>query len=103
MQFRAAIEQDARDLQELADRAGRDCGQPDLLPALHFKGDDYAAQERQLEAAAMTLRQRWLQLAHRPADSTLKSPCDGEVAQMPSGSPVRFGYERGIDAAALER
>jgi hypothetical protein len=51
----------------------------------------------------MTLRRRWLQLAHHPADTTLKSPCDGEVTKMPSGRPVCFGYEREIDASVLER
>lgn len=103
MQFRAAIEQDARDLQELAIRASRVSGQGDLLPELSLEGNDYAAQERQLESAAMTLRKRWLQRAHQPADTTLKSPCDGEVAQMPSGRAVHFGYERAIDASPLER
>jgi hypothetical protein len=102
MQFRAAIEEDSQDLRDLAARAGRASGHTDLLPALSLDGDDYAAQERQLEAAAMTLRRRWLQLAHHPADATLKSPCDGEVAHMPSGRPVHFGYERQIDASALE-
>lgn len=103
MQFRAAIEQDVHDLQELAARAGRASGHSDLLPALSLEGDDYAAQEQQLDDAAMTLRRRWLQIAHHPADTTLKSPCDGEVAQMPSGRPVQFGYERELDASALER
>ena len=103
MQFRAAIEQDTRDLQELAARAGRADGHADLLPALSLDGDDYAAQERELDDAAMTLRRRWLQLAHHTADTTLKSPCDGSVAHMPSGRSIRFGYEREIDASALER
>src|SRR5690242_7969164 len=99
MQFRAAIERDARDLQQLAERAARASSTTDLLPDLSFCGDDYAAQERQLETAAMTLRRNWLRLAHHPADRTLKSPCDGEIAQVPSGRPVSFGYEREIDAS----
>ena len=103
MQFRAAIEQDAEDLQKLAERAARASGHANFLPALSFAGDDHAAHERQLDAAAMELRRRWLQLAHRPADVTLKSPCDGEVAYMPVGQTVRFGYERGIDMSSIER
>jgi len=103
MQFRAAIEQDACDLQELADRASRTSGHPDLLPELGFENDDYAAHERQLDAAAMALRRNWLQLAHHPGDTTPKSPCEGEVAHMPSGRAVQFGYEREIDASVLER
>lgn len=103
MQFRAAIEQDACDLQELADRASRTSGHPDLLPELRFENDDYAAHERRLDAAAMDLRRHWLQLAHQPADTTPKSPCEGEVAHMPSGRAVQFGYEREIDASVLER
>jgi len=103
MQFRAAIELEAHDLQELADRAARAADRPDLLPTLSLAGDDYAAHERELEAAAMTLRRHWLQLAHHPADTTLKSPCDGEVTQMPSGRLIHFGYEREIDASPLER
>jgi hypothetical protein len=103
MQFRAAVERDFRDLQELAQRAGQACGQSDLLPTLRFEGGDHAAHERLLDEAAMALRRRWLRLTHRSADGILKSPCDGEVAQMPAGQPVSFGYEREIDTSALER
>src|SRR4051794_9791913 len=103
MQFRAAIEQDACDLKELADRATRTSGHPDLLPKFRFQNDHYAAHERGLDAAAMDLRRHWLQLAHQPADTTPKSPCEGEVAHMPSGRAVQFGYEREIDASVLER
>lgn len=103
MQFRAAIEQDFRDLQALAERAEQASGQSGLLPAPLFGGDDHAGHERQLDEAAMALRRRWLRLSHRSADSTLKSPCDGEMAQMPAGQPVSFGYEREIDASSLEQ
>ena len=103
MQFRAAIDIDAHDLHELADRAARAADCPDLLPALTLAGEDYGAHERQLDDAAMTLRRRWLEVAHHPADTTLKSPCDGEMTQMPSGRPIHFGYEREIDASPLER
>lgn len=103
MQFRAAIEQDAEDLQELAERAARASGHSGFPAAPSFSGDDYAVQERQLDAAAMDLRLHWLQLAHHPADVTLKSPCAGEVAHMPVGHAVCFGYEREIDTSSIER
>jgi hypothetical protein len=103
MQFRVAIEQDARDLRELADRAARTCGGADFLPRLSFDGEDWAAHEGRLEAAAMTLRRNWLQVAHRAADTTLKSPCAGASAHLPSGRAVSFGYEREIDASLLEQ
>ncbi|MFI5032863.1 MAG: hypothetical protein ACHQPH_19375 [Reyranellales bacterium] len=103
MQFRAAIEHDAEDLQELAERAARASGHSGFPTASRFAGDDHADQERQLDAAAMDLRRHWLQVAHRPADATLKSPCDGEVARMPVGQTVRFGYEREIDISSIER
>ena len=52
--------------------------------------------------AALELRRRWLAIAHRPADMTLKSPRAGEVAHVPCGEGVRFGYERELDASLLE-
>jgi hypothetical protein len=103
MQFRDAIEQDARDLQELAERAAKASGRPDFLPTLAFEGNDYAAHERQLEAAAMAMRRSWLQVSHRSADTTLKSPCEDTVAQIASGREVSFGYEREIDVSLLEQ
>jgi len=103
MQFRAAIEQDFRDLQELAARAEQASGQSGLLPAPLLEGDDLAGHERRLDQTAMALRRRWLQLTHRSADGTLKSPCDGDVAEMPAGQPVSFGYERDIDTSPLEQ
>jgi hypothetical protein len=103
MQFRAAIEQDARALHELADLASRASGHADLLPRLTFEGDDYIEHERTLEAAAMTLRRNWLRIAHQSPDTTLKSPREGAAANLPSGRTMSFGYEREIDATPLER
>jgi hypothetical protein len=103
MAFRAAIEQDACDLRELADRAALASDRTGFLPGLDFPGQDYASHERQLDAAALALRQGWLRLAHQPADITLKSPGAGEVARMPSGRALSFGYERDIDASLLEQ
>ena len=103
MQFRAAIEQDAEDLQALTERAAGASAHPGFPAVPRFVGDDYADQERQLDTAAMDLRRHWLQIAHRPADVTLKSPCDGDVAHTPVGQTVCFGYEREIDISSLER
>lgn len=83
---------DADEIRELAVRARLD--PPCLEPSV-----DEAA----LEAAAQDLRRRWLHRAHRPADSTLKSPCAGTEARMPGGDRVWFGYERELDPANLER
>lgn len=82
---------DREDLAALAERAGivrldapgRPAGDPD--------------------AAALELRRAWLGRAHRPADATLKSPCEGDVSRMPDGQSVRFGYERELSASLLER
>jgi len=56
-----------------------------------------------LDEAALDLRRAWLAKAHRPADATLKSPCEGEVSQLPDGQSICFGYERELSARLLER
>lgn len=56
-----------------------------------------------LDHAALDLRRAWLAKAHRPADATLKSPCDGEVSRLPDGQSICFGYERELSARLLER
>jgi hypothetical protein len=101
MQFRDAIEQDACDLQTLAERAAQATGHAFWLPAID--GTDYPGQERSLDAAALALRQSWLELAHRPADRTLKSPREGDTTRVACGERVRFGYEREIDVSMLEQ
>ena len=72
MVFREAIERDALDLLALAARAAAETGQDPLDGALQRDlgtlGNDYLAQERRLEVAALTLRRAWLSAAHRPAD-----------------------------------
>jgi len=65
-------------------------------------GNDHLAQERHLETATLTLRQAWLRAAHRQADATLKSPGDGDIARVPCGDGLHFGYERDLDASILE-
>jgi hypothetical protein len=106
MVFREAIERDALDLLALAGRAAAETGHDPWDGALHRDlaalGNDYLAQERHLEAAALTLRRAWLSAAHRPADASLKSPEDGEVAQVPCGDSLHFGYERDLDMSMLE-
>ncbi len=54
------------------------------------------------DGAALELRRAWLARAHHPADSTLKSPCEGDVSRMPDGQGVHFGYERDLSADLLE-
>lgn len=103
MEFRDAIEKDAEDLRVLADHALAASGYDGFSPRHVANGNDWLTQERQLEAAAMTLRRDWLRVAHRPGDSTLKSPRAGHVAHIACGSRVSFGYERDIDASALEQ
>ena len=106
MVFREAIERDALDLQALARRAAAETGDDPLDGALHRDlaalGNDYLAQERHLEKAALTLRQAWLSAAHRPADATLKSPGEGQRANVPCGDSLQFGYERDLDVSILE-
>jgi hypothetical protein len=81
---------DARDLNKLAARSG--------LPEFSVSPEC----EDDLEAAALALRRAWFERAHKPADTTLKSPCVGTTARMPGGDTVRFGYERDLDASMLE-
>lgn len=106
MVFREAIERDAQDLLALAARVAAETGRDPLGGALHHDlaglGNDRLAQERHLESAALTLRQAWLSAAHRPADATLKSPRDGEIARVPCGDGLHFGYERDLDVSLLE-
>lgn len=106
MVFREAIERDAQDLLALAARVAAETGHAPLDDGLNHDlaalGNDHLAQERRLEAAALTLRQAWLGAAHRPADETLKSPGDGESARVACGDRLHFGYERDLDASLLE-
>ncbi len=102
MEFRDAIEIDAEDLRTLAQRAAEASGHGDFLPRRLGGGNDWLAEERHLEAAAMTLRRNWLGVAHRSGDATLKSPRASHVAHLACGSNVSFGYERDIDAGLLE-
>jgi hypothetical protein len=81
---------DARDLNELAVRIGL----PEFSVSLECEDD--------LEAGALALRRAWIERAHKPADTTLKSPCAGATVPMPSGDTVHFGYERDLDASMLE-
>jgi len=80
---------DRDDLTALARRVGLDSPLQDLL------GDD-------LDNAMFGLRRAWLEKAHRPGDRTLKSPCEGQVALLPDGESVPFGYERELSADLLE-
>lgn len=106
MVFREAIERDALDLLALGGRVAVETGHDPWDGALHRDlaalGNDYLAQERHLEAAALTLRQAWLSAAHRPADASLKSPGEGEFARVPCGDSLHFGYERDLDVSILE-
>lgn len=103
MEFRDAIDKDAMDLSGLAERAAEASGRDGFVCDLPAPGVDWRAQEQGLEACEMALRRHWLGVAHRPADATLKSPRAGQIAHVASGSGVRFGYERDIDASLLEQ
>lgn len=81
---------DREDLAALADHAGIP---PSAVPGLAIGSPDDAALE---------LRRAWLARAHLPADSTLKSPCEGDVSRLPDGQSIHFGYERDLSANLLE-
>ena len=106
MQFREAIDTDAHDLLGLARAvASKGAGATLLveLPGdLAALGNDYLAQERRLDEAALELRKSWLAVAHRPADATLKSPQEGDTTRVAGGEMLRFGYERDLDVSLLE-
>lgn len=105
MSLREAIERDVEDLRHLVGRIVQRTGETavarDLLTGLPATQAP-REQEQCLDRAALELRRRWLRLAHRPADVTLKSPRQGMVAAVPCGETVSFGYERDLDAALLE-
>ncbi|WP_170303604.1 hypothetical protein [Reyranella soli] len=94
------------DLLTLAGRVATETGHDPFDGALHRDlatlGNDHLAQERRLETAALTLRKVWLSAAHRPADASLKSPRDGDIARVPCGDSLHFGYERDLDMSILE-
>lgn len=106
MEFREAIDQDREDLENLAasiaDNSRNERTAAELIGKLALRGNDFRDQERQLEAAAWRLRREWLAAAHRPADTTLKSPCQGAATRVAAGDSVSFGYERDLDVAVLE-
>lgn len=80
---------DQDDLAELARRAG-------LTPSSQNRGDHGP------DEGMFRLRREWLKKAHRPGDTTLKSPCDGDVPHLPGGGSIPFGYERELGADLLE-
>ena len=84
------IQSDRDDLATLARRSGLASSSPS------FRGAD-------LDEALLTLRRGWLAKAHRPGDATLKSPCEGDVAHLPDGATVPFGYERELGMDLLEK
>lgn len=81
---------DREDLASLAERTG--IARPDVPTLATGSLDD----------AVLALRRAWLARAHRPADATLKSPCEGEVSRLPDGQSVCFGYERELSTRLLE-
>lgn len=81
---------DLEDLASLAERAGIAWRDSRSIPA------------GSLDEIALDLRRAWLAKAHRPADTTLKSPCEGEVSRLPDGQSICFGYERELSARLLE-
>jgi hypothetical protein len=107
MEFREAIDRDVKDLRDLADRIAASSRHTSIgtnvLAGLAACGNDFLTQERQLDAAAWSLRKSWLALAHRPADESPKSPCAGQSAHVAAGSQVDFGYERDLDVSLLEQ
>jgi len=105
MHFHSEIKRDARDLLALAEHMPSgvsefDCAE--LRDLIRETGNDWAKAERMLDRAALALRHFWLSSAHRPGDTTLKSPCEGETTRIPGSGTVDFGYERGMDVSVLE-
>ena len=108
MNFREAIQRDVEDLRGLIDSIATvgngstvQCSL-DLLTGLAACGHSFREQELELDIAAWRLRQRWLALAHRPADATPKSPRVGQSAHIVAGDYFNFGYERDLDASSIE-
>ena len=61
------------------------------------------SQDEDLDQAIFSLRRGWLAKAHKPGDATLKSPCEGDVARLPDGAKIPFGYERELGMDLLEK
>ena len=106
MQFDSEIERDKMDLLGLAQQAslveGRAIGSSILQHLMGAPKGDWAEAERALDRGALDLRRSWLAKAHRPGDTTLKSPCDGDRTRVPGSGIVDFGYERDLDVSLLE-
>src|ERR1700748_3240613 len=98
----AAINKDARDISELAQRVVDVTGQNlDFATLLASPAGSFLDQEQCLDDAAWSLRKHWLALAQRPADISPKSPLVGQHAHVASGGNVEFGYERELDVSLL--
>src|SRR3981189_178612 len=101
MQFGCQIGKDRADLFSLAEQvAAIEGGVLDsacLQSLTKAPDNDWAEAERMLDRAALELRRAWLARAHRPGDTTLKSPCEGETTRVPGSGTVDFGYERDLD------
>ena len=106
MQFASEIEKDRMDLLSLAEQVSLIDGRAlDISNLQHLIGaakGDWAEAERALDRGALELRRAWLAKAHRPGDTTLKSPCEGDRARVPGSGIVDFGYERDLDVSLLE-
>ena len=106
MQFASEIEKDKMDLHELAQQVslveGRAFDSSILQHLMGAPKGDRAEAERALDRGALDLRRAWLAKAHRPGDTTLKSPCDGDRTRVPGSGIVDFGYERDLDVSLLE-
>ena len=104
MEFRAAIEKDAQDLQH-ACRAGRPQPRATAISCRRHiaSGNDWLTQERQLDAAAMTLRRTWLRRRPSAGRYDAEEPARRPGRAVACGADVSFGYEREIDARLLEQ
>jgi hypothetical protein len=60
------------------------------------------AGERALDACALELRRLWMATAHEYADVTYRSPLAGTARELPASPPMTYGYERSIEANAIE-
>ncbi|WP_424363626.1 hypothetical protein [Methylocystis parvus] len=105
---RAAIEEEAADLAGLAEGLHRQTGSRDFdrliaeFDRIPQEARSARAAEEALEAGALTLRRRWLDLADAETHKSYRSPSAEQTVKTPTRFFENFGYERELQPTALE-
>lgn len=106
--FRAAIEEEAADLVELAEGLRQQTGSQSFdrliveIGRVPARARSPREAEDALEAGALKLRRQWLDLADAETHRSYRSPPAEQTIQTPTRLFENFGYERELQPVALE-